>query len=213
MPYDRDADIETQVRQSIESSLRRFDFSGTTGEEGESYIDCLVLHTRMPTIAETLQVWSILESYVPRRIHHLGISNTPLSHLAALFGSGTTVKPSVVQNRLVEEKGRYQSDVFAFCCANKVVFQSFWTLTANKHLVTADFTHRVAHGADVSNEVALYALVLGIQGWTVLNGTTREDRMVGDLKGVDQVERWAAGEGKDVWEKCLRELKGILDVE
>jgi len=225
MPYDRDADIETQVRQSVDSSLRRFDFSATEKKgagggdpaDGESYLDCLVLHTPMPTVAQTLQVWSVLEGYVPHRIHHLGISNTTLPHLAALLSPSTRVKPSVVQNRLCR-RGKhpgapYEPELYAFCRANRIVFQSFWTLTANPHLVGADCTRTVAEGAGVSNEVALYSLILGVEGWTVLDGTTNEGRMAGDLEGVEHVEEWAGGEGKAIWEACLQELKGILGVE
>jgi diketogulonate reductase-like aldo/keto reductase len=216
MPYDLAADLETQIRQSVESSLQRFSFDGGPGGE-VSYIDCVVLHTQMPTIEETLRAWAVLESFVPEKIHHLGISNTTLPHLEALFGPTTNVKPSVVQNRLVRQgrnrTGTYESSLYAFCKSNDVVLQSFWTLTANPHLVNSDFAGRVAEEAGVSNQVALYALLLGIERWTVLNGTTNEERMVEDLESVGKVERWADGGGKEAWLASLRELKNILGVD
>lgn len=66
----------------------------------------------------------------------------------------------------------------------------------------------VAQAAEVSREVALYALVLGLQGTTVLNGTT--SHMQEDLEGVKRVGRWAEGDGKDVWADMLGQLKQLI---
>lgn len=64
--------------------------------------------------------------------------------------------------------------------------------------------------AEEADVVALYALVVGLEGVTVLDGTTREVRMKGDLEGLEEVGRWAEGEGKQRWEECLRRFRGLI---
>ena len=56
MPYDAKAPLAEQVTASVMSSLRNFTFSG---DNVQPYIDTLVLHSPMPTIAETLEVFWI----------------------------------------------------------------------------------------------------------------------------------------------------------
>lgn len=92
-PYDVNADVETRVKQSIESSLANL---------GTTYIDSLVLHSLCPTLEETLRTWRAMEAYVPSKVASLGVSNTDLPTLRILFDA-STIKPSVVQNRLTED--------------------------------------------------------------------------------------------------------------
>jgi len=63
---------------------------------------------------------------------------------------------------------------------------------------------------DESEVVALYGLVIGLEGICVLDGTTREERMSGDLRGLDVLGKWAEGEGKERWEEAIREFKGVI---
>jgi diketogulonate reductase-like aldo/keto reductase len=44
------------------------------------------------------------------------------------------VKPAVVQNRWVQET-HYDRDIRAFCRQQQIIYQSFWTLTANPQLL------------------------------------------------------------------------------
>lgn len=53
MPYDSKAPLPEQVTASVMSSLRNFTFSS---DDEQPYIDTLVLHSPMPSIAETLEV-------------------------------------------------------------------------------------------------------------------------------------------------------------
>lgn len=61
--------------------------------------------------------------------------------------------------------------------------------------------------------VALYALVIGLEGVSVLDGTTREVRMKADLAGLETVSRWVEGEGKARWQKRLSEFKQLIGEE
>ena len=44
------------------------------------------------------------------------------------------VKPAVLQNRFYADSG-YDVELRAFCKENGVVYQSFWTLTANRDII------------------------------------------------------------------------------
>jgi diketogulonate reductase-like aldo/keto reductase len=67
-------------------------------------------------------------------VRQLGISNCyGLEQLKALHESAR-IKPSVVQNRLYAET-RYDREIRAFCTKRGIIYQSFWTLTANPHIL------------------------------------------------------------------------------
>ncbi|KAI9873036.1 MAG: hypothetical protein M1830_000905, partial [Pleopsidium flavum] len=96
LPYDPNSPIPTQVKASIASSLHNLRCPDNTNQD--PYIDCLVMHSPLPTLSQTLEAWTTLEQFVPHKIHHLGISNIQLPLLEALYDAAT-IKPSVVQNR------------------------------------------------------------------------------------------------------------------
>jgi len=68
----------------------------------------------------------------------------------------------------------------------------------------------LAKEAGVTNELALYALVIGLESTAVLDGTTKEERMIGDLEGLEAFAFWARGEGKAVWEEGLSHFKQLI---
>jgi diketogulonate reductase-like aldo/keto reductase len=126
VPYDPSAPLPEQVAQSFAASLRNLQ---------TPYLDCLVLHSPLASPAQTLVVWRAMESLVPGGgVRQLGISNCyELEQLKALYDSAH-VKPSVVQNRLYAETG-YDREIRAFCRSRRIIYQSFWTLTANPHVL------------------------------------------------------------------------------
>jgi len=70
-------------------------------------------------------------------VRQLGISNCyELDQLKALHDSAR-IKPSVVQNRLYAET-RYDREIRAFCRDRRIIYQSFWTLSANPHVLNHD---------------------------------------------------------------------------
>ncbi|KAF3342568.1 hypothetical protein VdG2_09528 [Verticillium dahliae VDG2] len=87
-----------------------------------------------------------------------------------------------------------------------IVYQAFWTLTANAALVGSEFVGGVADAARVSREVVFYGLVLAL-GACVLDGTTREEEMRADLEGIETLSRWADGDGRELWEVAVRAFK------
>jgi diketogulonate reductase-like aldo/keto reductase len=122
IPYDPKAPLVEQVRQSLAVSLRNL---------GTDYLDCLVLHSPLPSTSQTLEVWRTMESMVEsREVRQLGISNCyRLEQLEALFDSAR-YKPAVVQNRFYADTG-YDREIRAFCRQHGIIYQCFWTLTAN----------------------------------------------------------------------------------
>lgn len=208
MPYDSNLSIADQVSASITSSLKNL--RATDDTSSNSYIDCLVLHSPFPTVRQTQEAWRAMERCVPNQARTLGISNIyNLRALESLY-SFANVPPSVVQNRFYPET-IYDSGIRNYCREKGIVYQSFWTLTANPTLLQSKRVARLAESVGVSAEVALYALVLGLaEGMSVLDGTTNAGRMEEDLKGVEMVREWAEKNGP-AWEEVLREFRMIVD--
>jgi diketogulonate reductase-like aldo/keto reductase len=126
IPYDPRASLGEQVRQSFAVSQQNL---------RTDYIDSLVLHSPLPTWDQTLEVWEAMESLVDSRgVRQLGISNCyRLEQLQELYRSAR-LKPAVVQNRFYAESG-YDRGIRAFCLAHRIIYQSFWTLTANPQVL------------------------------------------------------------------------------
>jgi diketogulonate reductase-like aldo/keto reductase len=216
MPYRAAAPLVECIHTSILSSFTNLRHFPDSSPE-ETYLDSIVLHSPLPTLAETHEAWSVFSSYVPHRIRSLGISNTTLSVLQSLYSNPSlSIKPCVVQNRLYPDT-RWEIPLRKFCRENGIVFQSFWTFTGNPGLMRSDVVKCLAKEianigvvAEEADVVALYALVLGLEGVTVLDGTTNAGRMKGDLEGLDAVGRWAEGEGKERWEKSRAGFKQLI---
>ncbi|KAI9730930.1 MAG: hypothetical protein M1818_008004 [Claussenomyces sp. TS43310] len=208
MPYDSSLQIPDQIRVSVESSLKNL----STGED--AYLDCLLLHTPLATVTETITAWQTLAPYVHSgKIRNLGISNVPLPVLAALMALDPPIpKPAVVQNRFYAAT-KYEVQMRQLCREQGIIFQTFWTLTGNPNLLKSSVVSTLAQKAGISKEVALYALVLGLDGITVLDGTKNESRMREDLDEVELVGRWAESSGDKDWADCLGQFKHmILDI-
>lgn len=126
IPYDPKAPLSNQVAQSLAASL---------GNLRTTYLDCLILHSPLANSKQTLEAWRAMESLVADgHIRSLGISNCyQLGELQALFHSAL-IKPSIVQNRFYADT-RYDREIRAFCIEQRIIYQSFWTLTANPHLL------------------------------------------------------------------------------
>jgi diketogulonate reductase-like aldo/keto reductase len=196
MPYHPLDPLEMQIHTSIASSLKNLRPDEDSDED--SYLDCLLLHSPLPTPEQTLQAWSIMESYVPHKIKSLGISNVTLPLLQAIY-ENAKVKPSVVQNRFYPQT-RYDVPLRAFCERNNITYQSFWTLTGNPKLLKLGAVQDVARAVAVSTSVVLYALVIDL-GIAVLNGTTSKQHMEEDLEGIRQVREWAKENGVE-WNRA-----------
>ncbi|KAK1812581.1 hypothetical protein LTR12_013068 [Friedmanniomyces endolithicus] len=179
--------ISEQVRASVASSLRNFAHTAELPEQ--VYIDCLVLHSPLPTQSQTFEAWQAMESFVPKHVRTIGISNVyHLPILTALY-EVASVKPTVVQNRFHRDTG-YDKQIRAFCNDKGITYQSFWTLTANPDLLRSQAVQRIATHVGVAPPVALYGLVLSLGNVSILDGTTSAEHMKADLNGVNAVQSW-----------------------
>jgi diketogulonate reductase-like aldo/keto reductase len=205
MPYDHGASLEKQIRTSVASSLQNLRHTSDFGEG--TYVDCLLLHSPLPTLDNTIDAWGILETYVPSQIRTLGISNVTLPALQAIY-ERSTVKPSVVQNRFYPQT-RYDLPLRAFCREHQITYQSFWTLTGNPALLKSKPVAELAAATGVGPAVALYALVVDL-GVVVLNGTTSAEHMRDDLDGMKIVSDWARG-NEQAFEQINRSFRDLVE--
>jgi diketogulonate reductase-like aldo/keto reductase len=210
MPYSLSQSLEERIHTSIASSLKNFQ---TSSNPEDTYLDCLVLHSPLSSIGETQKAWQIFSTYVPHKIRALGISNTSFAILQSLYND-MTIKPSVVQNRFYADT-EWEVTLRKFCRVKEIVFQSFWTFTGNPKLMLTSTISELAEdlsklGVNDPEVVALYALVIGLEGVTVLDGTTKQERMKADLVGLETVSKWAEGEGRERWQQQLNEFKQLI---
>jgi len=126
IPYDRKATLSDQIAQSVKASLVNLQ---------TDYLDCVLLHSPMPTMAQTQSAWRALEAFVDAgQVRQLGISNCyRQDDLEGLF-EGARIKPAVVQNRFYADTN-YDRDIRAYCDLRQIIYQSFWTLSANPQLL------------------------------------------------------------------------------
>jgi len=171
VPYDPNATLPEQVLQSAAVSLRNLQ---------TTYLDCLVLHSPLSSDRETLEVWRAMESLVASgSVRHIGISNCyELQSLQALHRSAQ-IKPRVVQNRFYERTG-YDREIREFCQHNEITYQSFWTLTANPHILTDPAITSLASGYGRTPAQILFRYLTQI-GVVPLAGTRSEAHMSEDL--------------------------------
>jgi len=171
IPYDPAAPLADQVAQSFRSSLRNL---------RTDYVDCLVLHSPLRETRQLAEVWQALESIVEAGgARQLGISNCySLAYLEALHRSAR-IKPAVVQNRFYAET-RYDREIRAFCRRHGIIYQSFWTLTANPHILAYEQVKALARRHRRTPAQILFRW-LTQEGVVPLTGTTSEAHMQEDL--------------------------------
>jgi diketogulonate reductase-like aldo/keto reductase len=167
VPYDAKASLPEQVRQSCQKSLENL---------GTTYIDSLLIHSPLSTFERTLQVWRELERLVDSGVvRQLGISNCyECGVLEALFRQAR-VKPLVVQNRFYVDTG-YDKEIRAYCNEQGLVYQSFWTLSANPNVLAHAHVRALSkrHAATPAQVLFRGLTQLGVQP---LTGTTSEEHM------------------------------------
>jgi diketogulonate reductase-like aldo/keto reductase len=175
IPYDPKAPLADQVAQSFAASLRNLQ---------TDYLDCLVLHSPLPTAEQTLQVWRAIEEVVAAGgIRQAGISNCyALAELQQLYRSAR-IKPAVLQNRFYADTA-YDRELRVFCRQKRIVYQSFWTLTANPEVLAHTMIAALAsiHQRTPAQILFRYLTQAGI---VPLTGTRSETHMREDLSIFD----------------------------
>lgn len=172
LPYDPEADLSTQVAQSMASSLEHL---------GTDYVDSFVLHgpsSGHGWSEEDSEVWrAMVKERDAGRTRMLGVSNVGLRHLQQMAAAGA--EASFVQNRCFARLG-WDRDVRAFCRDRKIVYQGFSLLTANANLLRHPLISGIAQreGATPAQVVFRFAQAVGM---LPLTGTTDAEHMRQDL--------------------------------
>ena len=128
IPYDRRAPLSEQVAQSFVVSKKNL---------CTSYVDGLILHSPLENMDRLMIVWQAMEQiYHQAETKQIGISNCyDLGMLKQLY-EAAVIKPAVLQNRFYRDTG-YDNEIRKWCQEHKIIYQSFWTLTANPQILSS----------------------------------------------------------------------------
>jgi diketogulonate reductase-like aldo/keto reductase len=171
IPYRIDAGLSDQVAESFQVSLQNLQ---------TDYVDSLLLHSPLPNREDFLEVWRAMERLRQAGgVKQLGVSNCyDVKQLQMLY-QAAEIKPAVIQNRFYAETG-YDKDIRVFCRENQIIYQSFWTLTANPHILSAKIIQSLAKKYSRSNAQIFFRFLTQI-GVIPLTGTKDAQHMQEDL--------------------------------
>ena len=171
VPYDKNSPVELQVAQSFEASKKNLQ---------TEYVDSLVLHSPMAPHLLLMKVWNAMEKIQKTGgARQLGISNCYDTEVIRSLYADANVKPAVVQNRFYQETG-YDTDLRHWCSNHGVIYQSFWTLTANPHILASNTIRTIAQKYK-KTEAQIFFRYLTHSGIVPLTGTSSEQHMREDL--------------------------------
>ena len=177
LPYDINADFQTQVNQSLMSSLKHLQ---------TDYIDSYILHGPETSYGLTETdwiVWKEMESiHKNGKAKYLGISNVNYDQLKELF-TKAEIKPTFVQNRCFATSG-WDMKIRKFCKENNIIYQGFSLLTANQDIFyNPKLKDIILRSKKTPAQVILrFAMQVGM---IPLTGTTNEIHMKQDLSCIN----------------------------
>jgi diketogulonate reductase-like aldo/keto reductase len=175
VPYDKNSPIESQVVQSFDTSKKNLQ---------THYVDSLILHSPVAPHALMMKVWDAMETIQKTGgARQLGISNCYDTEVMRQLYADASVKPAVVQNRFYQQT-RYDADLRHWCSAHGVIYQSFWTLTANPHVIVSNIVRTIAQKYN-KTQVQIFFRYLSQSGIVPLTGTCSEQHMREDLSIFD----------------------------
>jgi diketogulonate reductase-like aldo/keto reductase len=175
VPYDMNSPVELQVAQSFEISKENLQ---------TEYVDSLVLHSPMTPHSLLMNVWRAMEKIKKTgEARQLGISNCYDTKVIRSLYDDANVKPAVIQNRFYQETG-YDADLRQWCSTHGIIYQSFWTLTANPHILTSNTVRAIAQKYK-KTEAQIFFRYLSQSGIVPLTGTSSEQHMREDLSIFD----------------------------
>ncbi len=175
IPYDTRAPLADQVGQSCAASLKNLH---------TDYLDGLILHSPLPDRSHLVQVWRAMESLVKAgEVRQLGISNCYDAELLAFLFEQSEIKPRLIQNRFYADTG-YDVEIRDFCTQHAMIYQSFWTLTANPQILASSRVLALASLYQRSPAQVYFRYLTQI-GIVPLTGTTSTQHMQEDLAIFD----------------------------
>jgi len=173
LPYDPQADLSTQVAQSMASSLEHL---------GTDHVDSYVLHGPASLHDWTeydAEVWTaMVRERDAGRTRLLGVSNVSVEQLEQMAASGAEA-PAFVQNRCFARDG-WDREVRAFCAERRIVYQGFSLLTANRQVLADRLVGDIAARERVTPAQVVFRFSLEV-GMLPITGTSSAEHMAQDL--------------------------------
>jgi diketogulonate reductase-like aldo/keto reductase len=171
VPYDPNLPLDGQVAHSFEASKRNLD---------TDYVDSLVLHSPLFPYSNLWMVWKAMEEiYHNGGARALGISNCYDLELLKRLYQDAQIKPSVVQNRFYRDSG-YDIPLRKWCKDMGIIYQSFWSLTANPHILGSKTVGEMAVKYSKTPAQIVYRY-LNHAGIVPLIGSTSGEHITQDL--------------------------------
>lgn len=178
IPYDKDASLEDQVRQSLQVSLQNLK---------TNYLDSLVMHSPMRTLEDTMKVWRVFESFVDEGwVRQLGVSNCYRMEVFKHIYQESRIKPKVLQNRFYSDSN-FDVALRQFCKEHDIRYQSFWTLTVNRQALASPQIKELAGRKNLTPQTLMYAYMMSL-GHTPLDGTTNRAHMAEDVAVMERIQ-------------------------
>lgn len=170
--YDADAIISDQVKQSVDSSLTRFNYT---------QLGSLILYAPLRDEKQTMEAWQAMEKQVDEgRVRYIGISNFSLYELKSLYRQAR-IKPSFIQNRCCYN--HFDEGVRNFASEHGIIYQGGALLATDDWREEPPAKVKVRaiakkYQLSVPQLVFQMALRMGIM---VLTDTTSKNHMKDDL--------------------------------
>jgi diketogulonate reductase-like aldo/keto reductase len=198
VPYDVNAPIEEQVRQSVKVSLENLK---------TTYIDSLVMNSPFRDMGDTLKAYKVMESFVDEgKVHQLGISNCYDFQTFKTIYDEARIKPKVLQNRFYADSG-FDIELRQFCKEHGILYQSFWTLTGNRAALNGKQVRRMAESKNLTPQTLMYAFMLSMNH-TPLSGTTDMGHMAEDVAVMERIQ----GGEEILDENDMMEMSNLLGI-
>ena len=179
LPYDPQASLAEQVKQSLASSLEHL---------GTDYVDSFVLHGPESGYGWSKadgEVWEAMRNERDAgRTQVLGVSNVSIEHLEQMEASRAEL-PAFVQNRCFARTG-WDRAVRTVCNKHSIVYQGFSLLTANPEVLQHPPFIELANKLNATPAQVVFAFARAV-GMLPLTGTSSPEHMHQDLAGVELV--------------------------
>lgn len=171
VPYDPGKGLKDQVQESFLCSLKNLRVD---------YLDSWVLHGPLRTFEDTLTVWRAMEAIAQRgQVGQLGVSNFYDPAMFARLIGEAAIKPAVLQNRFYRDTS-YDVGVRKICTEHNIIYQSFWTLTANPQILGHPRIQQMSAELQKTTPQVFFRY-LSQKGIVPLTGTTDRHHMDQDL--------------------------------
>ncbi len=175
IPYDANAPLAEQVLQSFQASLKNLQ---------TSYLDGLILHSPLADRRQLMTVWQAMQQiFHENGTRQLGISNCYDIETLTFLYQNADVKPAILQNRF-HAATHFDRPLRDFCRKQNIIYQSFWTLTANPDILAHAVLLSLA-GKYHCGSAQVFFRFLTQAGIIPLTGTTSERHMREDLAIFD----------------------------